>query len=306
MKTFAWVAAVLLATAVASGCEKQPSKLDQLAPGGAAMPRGDLEARVARLEKSLAAREEALQFLDMAYESQVEQQTKPVPGTVYGVDIKKDIERGQVLGDINAPVTIVKAWDFACPHCYRSSLVLDELLKEYEGKIRVVLKHMVVHPQQVAKAHQALCASAKQNKFKEFYKDFWEKAYKPYMDSRGQEQGSMSEENVYKIAGEAGMNVDQLKADMGACEAVIAEDEAELRKFRVSGTPAFFINGEFIGGGIPKEAFKQVIDKKLQIAQASGVPAAEYYEKEIRAKGEQSVQRRRAGRGGGADDGHGH
>jgi hypothetical protein len=109
MKSLAWIAAVLLAS---TACEKQPSKLDQIAPPGG-MPQGDLEARVARLEKNLAAREEALAFLDMAYEQQVEQQTKPQPGTVYGVDIAQNLAVGMVEGPQDALVTIVEAWDYA-------------------------------------------------------------------------------------------------------------------------------------------------------------------------------------------------
>lgn len=188
-------------------------------------------------------------------------------------------------------------------------MVLEEVLNEYQGKVRLVLKHMVVHPQQVMKAHQASCAAAKQGKFKEFYKAFWEHGFKAYSERR--DPSLLGEANVFKIAGDLGIDVDRLKADMPACAQFIAADENELRKFKVSGTPAFFINGEFIGGGIPKEAFKQYIDQKLALAEKSGVPAAEYYEKEIRGKGEKSVQRRkRGGQGGQAEraghEGHGH
>ena len=167
-------------------------------------------------------------------------------------------------------------------------MVLNELLQEYQGKIRVVFKHMVVHPQQVAAAHLAACAAAKQGKFKDFYHAFWEHAYKPYSEKR--DPTLLGEENVYKIAADIGLDVERLKGDMPACQQFIQADQEELQKFRVSGTPAFFINGEFIGGGIPKQAFKQYIDKKLEIAQKSGVPGAEYYEREIRGKGEKSVQ----------------
>jgi protein-disulfide isomerase len=148
---------------------------------------------------------------------------------------------------------------------------------------------MVVHPQ-VQQAHLAGCAAAKQGKFPEFYNAFWERAYKAYQEKR--DPSFLSEENVYKIAGDIGLDVGRLKGDLAGCNAVVQADQEELQKFGVNGTPAFFINGEFVGGGIPKEAFKQIIDKKLQIAQASGVPGAEYYEKEIRGKGETSVQRR--------------
>ena len=170
-------------------------------------------------------------------------------------------------------------------------MVLEELLKEYEGKIRVVLKHMVVHPQQVMGAHLSACAAAKQGKFKEFYRAFWDRGFKEYRDKR--DASLLGEENVMKIAADLGINVDQMKNDMQGCQQVLQADEEELRKFKVSGTPAFFINGEFVGGGIPKPAFKQIIDKKLQVAQQSGVSGAEYYEKEIRGKGEKSVARRR-------------
>ena len=110
----AWIAAALLATL---GCEKAPSKLDKVASEaepGVGVGGGDLDARVARLEKKLAKVDrDALDFLQMAYDQQVEQQTKPQPGTVYGVDIQQNIQLGMVEGSPEALVTIVEAWDFA-------------------------------------------------------------------------------------------------------------------------------------------------------------------------------------------------
>jgi protein-disulfide isomerase len=149
---------------------------------------------------------------------------------------------------------------------------------------------MVVHPQQVQQAHLAGCAAAKQGKFAEFYNAFWDRGYKEYAEKR--DASLLGEENVYKIAGDLGLDVARLKGDMPGCNAVLQSDAEELQKFKVNGTPAFFINGEFVGGGIPKERFKQYIDAKLKVAQASGVPAAEYYEKEIRGKGEKELVRR--------------
>jgi len=169
-------------------------------------------------------------------------------------------------------------------------LVLKELLEEYKGKIRVVFKNMVVHPQQVLQAHLAGCAAAKQGKFPEFYNAFWDRGYKEYQDKR--DPSFLGEENVLKIAGDIGLDVARLKSDMPSCQQALQSDAEELQKFKVNGTPAFFINGEFVGGGIPKEAFKQIIDKKLQVAQASGVAGASYYEQEIRGKGEKAVVRR--------------
>jgi protein-disulfide isomerase len=165
-------------------------------------------------------------------------------------------------------------------------------VKEYDGKIRVVLKHMVVHPDSVAKAHLAACAAAKQGKFGPFYKAFWEKGFKPYAESRGQNKEGMTEEGILKWAPELGIDAAKLKTDLNGpeCNKIVQDDMQELSKFRVSGTPAFFINGQFIGGGMPKENFKQIIDAKLAEVAQSGVAPNEYYDKVIMAKGEKKFR----------------
>lgn len=280
---------MVLLPCLLTACAKPPPPPS---PGVAA-----LEARVAKLEEILLQREDALAFLDQAYEMRLESEAKPTPGKIYGVDIAQNVAIGQVLGSPNALVTVVKAWDFACPHCFRASQVLDELLGEYHGKLRVVLKHMVVHPQQVSTAHLAACAAAKQGKFEAFYKAFWKQGYEAYAAQR--DVSLLAEDNVFKIASSVGLDIDRLQADLHGCRSFIDADETELRKFRVGGTPAFFINGEFVGGGIPKDAFKQYIDQKLAIAERSGIPGAVYYDKEIRGKGEKSVPRPTPRGGGG-------
>jgi protein-disulfide isomerase len=187
-------------------------------------------------------------------------------------------------------------------------------VKEYDGQVTVVLKHMVIHPDTVAKAHLASCAAAKQGKFIPFYKAFWEKAFKPYAESRGQNREVLGESAFMVWAKDLGIDTAKLKADMDSqeCNQFVQNDMAELSKFRVSGTPAFFINGQFIGGGIPKEAFKQIIDQKLKEVQASGVAPADYYEKVVMAKGEKKFRSRNQPKGGtppaeqGGHEGHGH
>jgi protein-disulfide isomerase len=248
-----------------------------------------LERRLDHLEQLIVAREAALKFLDQAYEAKLDADARPRPGTVYAVDIQPDLAIGQVIGSPAAPVTIVEAWDFACPHCYRASLVLEEILSEYRGKVRLVPKHMIVHPEQVMMAHVTACAAAKQGKLEPFWKAFWSRGYKPYEDQR--DPTLLGQENVLKIAGEVGLDSSRLQQDVVACQRAIDADQAELRKFKVDGTPTFFINGEVVTGGLSKEGFKQIIDRKLAIAEQSGVPGAEYYEKEIRGKGERAARR---------------
>lgn len=164
----------------------------------------------------------------------------------------------------------------------RVSSTLDELLKEYDGKLRVVFKNMVVHPDRVTLAHRAGCAAGKQGKFVAFKNAFWEKGFK---------QQKFDEDTINGIAKDLGLDVDKLKADIKGteCQAQIDADMQELAKFRVGATPSFFINGKFLGGAVPKEQFKQIIDERLKVAEASGA-GGDYYEKEVMGKGEKQFR----------------
>jgi len=276
--------------------------------------------RTHRLEAGFAKYGEALDFLNKVYAQQKAQQdaqeaNEPDPTAVFAVDISGAVAAGQSDGPNSAIITTVAVWDFACPYCQKVSATLHELVKEYSGKVRVVHMNMVVHPDTVQLAHQYGCAAAKQQKFLAWKDAFWEKGFGAYAASGGKDRSTLGEENMLKFSAELGLDIQKLKADGNSdgCKQRVAADQQELQKFRVSGTPAFFINGQFIGGGIPKEAFKQIIDEKLKIAEASGVPGAQYYEKEIMGKGSKQFRSKRdAARGAAGQpeknphDNHGH
>src|SRR3954468_3746502 len=157
---------------------------------------------------------------------------------------------------------------------------------------------MVVHPQVVTRAHLAGCAAAKQGKFPEFYRAFWEKSFEPYATAR--DPSKLSEEAIMSWAGDVGLDKAKLKADMDGqeCNSRLEADARELGKFQVNSTPTFFVNGIHIGGALPKESFKQVIDERLKVVEQSGVSPAEYYDKEVIAKGVPHFRSRGEGGGG--------
>jgi protein-disulfide isomerase len=154
----------------------------------------------------------------------------------------------------------------------------------------VVFKNLVVHPQIVLPAHKAGCAAAKQQKFIAFKNAFWEKAYGPYASAH--DPSKLGEENIMAIAKDIGLDTAKLKADMDSpdCQAQVDGDMKELAKFHVNSTPTFFINGKHVGGALPKEQFKQIIDERLKVAEASGVSGGDYYDKEVMGKGEKQFR----------------
>jgi protein-disulfide isomerase len=256
----------------------------------------DLDERLRRLEVYVAKNADAIDFLNKVYDQQkkqieAEEAREPAPDAVFAVSIADAVNAGMVEGPATAPVTVVKAFDFACPHCQRMSPVLSDLVKEYNGKLRVVYMDRVVHD--FAKpAHLAACAAAKQGKYTAFKSAFWDKGFGAYAASSGRDQSMFEPDGVIAIAKGAGLDPVRLKSDMNgpACNELLAKEAIELDKFNVDGTPAFFVNGVMISGALSKDAFKTIIDERLKVAEASGVPAAQYYDKEILGKGEKKFR----------------
>jgi protein-disulfide isomerase len=298
-----------------TGCEQSPSRLDKVTskenvaahatgPGAsssssASMPpkadrSGTVEERLARLEDAYDRNAEALDFLNKVYaqqkaQQQAQEREEIAEDGMFAVNVAEAVKAGQADGPPTATVTIVKAFDFACPYCQRVSGTMQELVKEYNGKVRVVYANYLVHPP-AKPAHLASCAAAKQGKYLAFKDAFWEKGYLPYAQSH--DPSKLGEDTIMAIAKDLNLDTAKFQADMKSpeCEARVQSDIQELSKFHVNATPTFFINGKHIGGALPKENFKQIIDEQLKKAEESGVPGPEYYEKVVLAKGEKQFR----------------
>ena len=163
-------------------------------------------------------------------------------------------------------------------------------MKDGDGKVRVVYKNMVVHPQIVMKGHLGGCAAAKQGKFVEYRHEWWDKAFAPYAAAR--DPSKLGEDTIMAIAHDLKLDEAKFKADLNGqeCQAHVQQDMAELSKWHVNGTPSFFMNGKpFQWNGQP-DAFKSAIDDEVKKVESSGVPCADYYQKEVMDKGEKQFK----------------
>jgi protein-disulfide isomerase len=263
----------------------------------------NLEARVKHLEEINATYAESLAFLKQIYDqqkaqAQAEEEDEPAPGAVFAVDIAANLRAGMVQGPLDAPVTIVEAFDFACPYCRRLTDTLDDLVKHNPGKVRIVFKNMVVHPQVATPAHLASCAAAKQGKYVAFREAFWKQGFDAY--AAAGDPSKIDEDNVIAIAKGVGLDPAQLQADMSseACKEEISKDMDELAKFHVNSTPTLFVNGTQLVGALPEARFQQLVDEKLQAVKASGVPSGDYYQQVIMTKGEKQFRSKKDARHG--------
>ncbi|MBK9030842.1 MAG: thioredoxin domain-containing protein [Myxococcales bacterium] len=204
------------------------------------------------------------------------QRPGPDPTKVYGYPVD-DLP---AVGNPSALITVVKAYEYACPFCEKVRPTEDQLFKDYGDKIRIVYAPFVVHPQIATIPQQASCAGYKQGKFKEMSDAIWEKAFKTRQFDAA---------NLEAIAKEVGLDMNKYAADMkGDCVKWVGEKQGVASTFGVGATPAFFINGRFLSGAQPLPAFKAIIDeelKKAEAAVASGTSAASYYKSVVVEKG---------------------
>jgi protein-disulfide isomerase len=117
-----------------------------------------------------------------------------------------------------------------------------------------VFKHLPLSMHSKAPAaHAAAEAAHLQGKFWEMHDKIFEK------------QREMSPEKYLEYAEELSLDVEQFKKDLVSAEVKsrIDADTKDAQKVGATGTPAFFVNGFFLSGAKPFEAFKEVIDKEL-------------------------------------------
>lgn len=112
---------------------------------------------------------------------------------------------------------------------------------------------------------------------------FWQMHDKMFANQQALDRPSLD-----KYAQEIGLNMAKYKAamDQHLYKQQIDDDSKTGSANGASGTPAFFINGQFLSGAQPFDAFKTVIDAELKKADAlikKGTPMDKLYEAELAA-----------------------
>ena len=165
---------------------------------------------------------------------------------------------GPVRGPGSAPVTIIEFSDFQCPFCGKEIPVVEQVMKQYDGKVKLFFRHFPLsfheHAQKAAEA--AACARELGGDEK-----FWALHDKMFTDQQHLEIADLKSKakDVGLDAGKFGACLDSGKE----AEAVKADQKAG-EAAGVNGTPAFFVNGQLISGAQPLDRFKEAIDRELK------------------------------------------
>lgn len=167
-----------------------------------------------------------------------------------------------VAGNPNGSITVVEFFDYQCPHCVDMAPVMADIIKA-NPDVRIVFKDFPIRGPVSEMAARAALAAQKQGKYYEFSHALLT-ATQP-----------LTEDSIYTIAKNLGLNVDQLKKDMND-NSVNNQLKANVKlaqDLKLFGTPAFFIgktdtkengNINYVPGQLNKSQLQTLIDKNAK------------------------------------------
>lgn len=162
-----------------------------------------------------------------------------------------------VLGDKNAPVTIVEFSDYNCGYCKRHFNETLPLIKEKyidTGKVKLVFRDAAFFGESsIQLANAASCAQ-------KFGGD------EAYYELHGQiYSGNKDLEALIAYGKSIGLPEDEFNNCVKNNENLneVLKDTQDAKSYGVKGTPGFFVNGENISGAMPFSEFERIIEKQL-------------------------------------------
>ena len=167
-----------------------------------------------------------------------------------------DADTDPVLGDADAPVTIIEWSDFECPFCARAYPTVKQVEEEYvaDGRVKIVFRDFPLsfHAEAQPAALAAECANEQDM--------FWE-----YHDLIFENQNLLGDAQYESWAQELGLDMNQFSDCYSSQKyaSEVAEDFSDGGRLGVQGTPSFFVNGVQISGAQPYSVFEAAIEAAL-------------------------------------------
>ena len=173
-----------------------------------------------------------------------------------------------MLGNINAPLTLVEFGDYQCSYCKRHfDQTHDLIMKNYvaTNKVKILFKDIIVTPGEdsVNAAHAAHCAKDQGM--------FWKYHYMLYNSWEGESTGWVTDDNLNKFAKNIDLDMNKFSKCMSENKwmKLISASENDAKIMGITGTPSFFLIGPEneiikIHGAQPYDVFKETFDLQLK------------------------------------------
>ncbi len=140
-----------------------------------------------------------------------------------------------VIGDENAPVTVVEYGDYQCPHCGAAQPVVAQILRHFQNQLRFVYRHfplVEVHPVAGPAAETAEFAGSRGL--------FWQMHHSIFTN-----QPRLSVPHLAALAAQLKLSPMELRDALAAATFApkVQSDFVTGVRSGVNGTPTFFVNG---------------------------------------------------------------
>jgi NhaA family Na+:H+ antiporter len=163
------------------------------------------------------------------------------------VDAKKD----HILGDPDAPITLVEYGSYACPHCRAAHKRVVDLRDELGDRLALVFRHRPLPGSDLAVAAAELAERAAERG------KFW-RAHVALMTR----SDNLRQADLDAIASELGLPPPSKTAEQAAAKRV-RRDVAGAGKSGVAMTPSFFVNGRRYDGPWDDASFSDALQGAL-------------------------------------------
>lgn len=160
------------------------------------------------------------------------------------------------LGDFNAPVKIIVYSDFTCRYCLEQEIIIKNILKKYDGKVRFIWKDYPESNTESLSFKSSLGARCAQDQDR-----FWE-----FHDALFLSGARLNENYIYKIAHDLNLDIDRFNACFSEQEALslILSNIEEANAIGIIGVPNVYINEKEFIGSVSEDEFSLIIDYELK------------------------------------------
>jgi protein-disulfide isomerase len=166
----------------------------------------------------------------------------------------------QMLGNPDAPVTIIEYASLTCPHCAQfHTEVLPELKERYiaPGKVRLIYRDFPLDQTALAAAALAHCAGP------ERYFSMLDVLFETQSNWARADDPIAALKRLGKLGGLNEPEMAACLADEELSEGILRERLAGQNQYDIGSTPTFIIDGKAYPGARDVEEFGQLIDPLL-------------------------------------------
>ena len=166
-------------------------------------------------------------------------------------------QNSPTLGAADAPVTVVEFFDPECESCRAFNPTIKKVLKDYDGKVRLIVRYMPNHANSMIAA-QMLEAAGEQGKYWQMLDLLFQK--QPEWGEKREPQNALLE----KYATELGLDAGRMKDEIAQNKftAKIEQDKKDGQSINATRTPTIFVNGRQLQA-LDERQLKFLIDEEL-------------------------------------------